>query len=75
MRTTIDLPDPLYRRLKAKAAEQGCSMKQLILRGVEAQLEGGPRKKRRVKLPLVDSKEPGVLDLTNEQIYEIIPFP
>jgi len=33
------------------------------------------RKKGRLRLPILRSKEPGTLHLTNEQIYEIILFP
>jgi len=50
-------------------------VKQLILRGVEKELGAGMPRKRRIRLPIVESKEPGALHLTNEQIYEIIPFP
>lgn len=39
MRTTIDLPDPLFRRIKAKAALEGTSLKRLITRYVERGLE------------------------------------
>jgi hypothetical protein len=75
MRTTVDIPDPTYRKLKSKAAEQGCAVKKLILRGIEKELGEGKRTKGRIRLPIVHSKEPGRLRLTNEQIYEIIPFP
>jgi hypothetical protein len=75
MRTTVDIPAPTYRKLKAKATEQGCSVKELILRGVQNELRPARRRKGRIELPLVHSKEPGVMNLTNEQIYEIIPFP
>jgi predicted alpha/beta hydrolase len=74
MRTTVDIPDVTYRRLKAKAARQGCSVRQLILRGVEREL-APPRADRRAQLPLVRATKPGTLSLTNEQIYEIVPFP
>jgi hypothetical protein len=74
VRTTVDIPDGTYRKLKLKAAEQGCSVKELILRGVEKELALA-RGRRRVRLPIVRSKEPGTLRITNEQIYEIVPFP
>ncbi len=76
MRTTVDIPDPVYRRLKREAAQRGCSVKVLVLRGVEAELESGKpvRKSRAVKLPIIDSKRPGWLRLTNQQINEIL-FP
>ena len=75
MRTTVDIPDPTYRKLKAKAAEQRCSVKELVLRGVEKELKADVGKKGRIRLPIVRSKEPGTLRLTNRQIYESIPFP
>jgi hypothetical protein len=74
MRTTVDIPDGTYRKLKSKAVQQGCSVKALILRGVEKELALG-RGGRRVRLPIVRSKAPGTLRITNEQMYEIIPFP
>ncbi|MBZ5659055.1 MAG: hypothetical protein LAO08_01500 [Acidobacteriia bacterium] len=76
MRTTVDIPDPVYRRLKSRAASEGSSAKELILRGVEQVLKGGPRKsRRRVRLPVVRSKRPGKVRLDNAKIYEVISFP
>jgi hypothetical protein len=75
VRTTIDIPDPLYRQLKGKAASEGRSVKELVLRGVEQELRNSGRKTRRVSLPIVPSKRPGTLELDNAKIFEIIPFP
>jgi len=75
VRTTVDIPDPLYRELKGKAAGEGRSVKELILRSVEQELKGRRRKSSRASLPIVPSKRPGTLDLDNEKIFEIIPFP
>lgn len=76
MRTTVDIPDPLYRRLKSQAALRGCSVKELVLHGVRAELErpARARKKTRIKLPIIPSKRPGWLRLTNRTIDEIL-FP
>lgn len=76
MRTTVEIPDPMYRRLKSVAALQGCSVKELVLRGVKAELEGtkGKRKGRAIKLPIIDSNNPGWLRLTNRKVNEIL-FP
>jgi len=74
MRTTVDIPDVLYRELKKKAAREGHSMKELLLRGVERQLRTPSKKKSRRRPPVIDSDEPGSLDLNNEKIYELI-FP
>ncbi len=76
MRTTVDIPDPLYRKLKSRAARERRSVKDLILRGVEDELEPRRKKvKRRISLPLIRSKRPGTVRLDNAKIFEIIPFP
>ncbi len=75
MRTTVDIPDPTYRKLKSKAAQRGCSVKRLVLQSVEKELRAGTARKTRVRPPIVRSRQPGTLHLTNEQVYEIVPFP
>jgi hypothetical protein len=75
MRTTIDIPDALYRKLKGKAASEGRSVKELVLRGVESQLLSEPKKTRRRRPPVIDADKPGSLELNNAKIYEIISFP
>jgi hypothetical protein len=75
MRTTVDIPDNKYRQLKSRAAAEGTSVKAIVLRGVEIVLaEQEPRRKKR-KLPVIKSKGTTVIDLTNEQIYDLIGFP
>ncbi len=34
MRTTIDIPDETYRKLKVKAALEGETVRQIVLRGI-----------------------------------------
>jgi hypothetical protein len=70
----VDIPDPTYRQLKARAALRGCSVKELILRGVEVELSSQKREetKGRVALPLIKSKRPRWLRLTNKAINEIL---
>jgi len=75
VRTTVDIPDPIYRELKGKAAKEGHSVKELILRSVERELKNRGRRTRRVSLPIVPTKRPGTLELDNAKIFEIIPFP
>ena len=73
MRTTIDLPDPLFRRMKATAALRGISIKDLITTAIESEIS-----KRQsandysVQLPLIQSKHPGTLDLTNAEIEDLL---
>ena len=38
MKTTIDLPDALYRRAKIRAAERGTSLRALLAESLEAHL-------------------------------------
>jgi len=76
MRTTVDIPNPVYRRLKTRAASEGSSVRALILRGVEQVVQGkAPTAARRVFPPLVRSKRPGTLRIDNARIYDIIGFP
>nr|WP_255441184.1 hypothetical protein [Synechococcus sp. HK01-R] len=42
MRTTLELPDPLFARLKARAASEGVSLKKLLHRYVEKGLNTPP---------------------------------
>lgn len=76
MRTTIDIPDGLYRELKSRAARENVSVKKLIVRGVLVELRARPAKRnRRIKLPIIRSKSPGTLEMDNAKIYELISFP
>jgi hypothetical protein len=75
MRTTIDLPDTLFRKTKATAALRGSTMKDLIVRAVEREVENpGPTGTRhRVKLPLLHLKSGRKLDLTNFDFDDLLP--
>jgi len=54
VRTTIDLPDALFRRTKAKAALRGTSMKDLIVAALEKDLNSTPpQEAKRLTLPLI----------------------
>lgn len=44
MRTTVDLPDDLYRRLKARAALGGLKVRELLTRYLEQGLRGLPER-------------------------------
>jgi hypothetical protein len=74
MRTTLDLPDDAFRQLKSLAAQRGTTLKRLLRAAVEKELvaaAGRPRE-RRVKFPVLDSQEPGTLDLTNAEIEDLL---
>lgn len=75
VRTTVDIPRPLYRRLKQQAAASGRSIRELLVAGANTiLLQQGQARKRRAKLPIIKSKGPKV-HVTNEMIYDLIEFP
>jgi len=40
IRTTIDIPDPLFRAAKQRAADEGVSLREIVLRALQRQLGG-----------------------------------
>ena len=74
MRTTIDIPDELYREIKITAAERGTTVRKLVLEGVELVRRQPPPASKRFTVPVICSKHPGTLHLTNEQIDELTAF-
>lgn len=77
MRTTIDLPDPLFRKAKALAALQGSSMKDLIVRALERETEAvaivkPKRKDEPLKLPHLRMKSGRKLDLTGFNFDDLL---
>jgi hypothetical protein len=71
VRTSIDIPRGLHRKLRAEAAKRGCSARSLILAAIE-QTVASPTRKGRLKLdrPVVSTpRKP--FSLTNEEIYEL----
>jgi len=82
VRTTLDLPDPLFRDLKIRAAEEGTTLKDLLQRFVEKCLyekqETAPQPERSplpefFRSPLPPPREGGtpIPALTNAEIEEI----
>ena len=77
MRTTVDLPTPLFRRAKARAAARGETLRALLTRAVEAEVgaasSDAQRSGGRVRLPLIGTPDgrPKVR-LTNADLEEIL---
>jgi hypothetical protein len=42
MKTTLEIPDPIFRRAKSKAAEQGIPLRQFVTEAVEDKLKAAP---------------------------------
>ena len=76
MRATIDLPEPVFDALRARAEQQGSSVQALILQVIEKEIARHPAPAaagHRVELPLIRSNHPGSLrSLTNSEIDDIL---
>lgn len=78
IRTSIDLPRELHRRLHEAAARKGCSARKLILASIERSVEEAKtsRPARRLSLdpPLIKPAGRKIV-ITNDEIYGLIELP
>jgi hypothetical protein len=76
MRTTLDIPDTKYRKLKIKAAHEGTTLREIVLRSIDKELEAEtPKPIGRLSKPPLKSHARESIRLNNEQIYDLIGFP
>jgi hypothetical protein len=68
MKTTIDIPDELFREAKARAAMEGIKLKDLVADALRAKLHPGThQKRRRVKFPIIEG-DPAAPPITDEMV-------
>ena len=78
MRTTLELPDPLFARLKARAACERVTLKQLLRsyveQGLEASASAAPVQRRSsASLPRLDGRLAIDTDsLSNATLFELL---
>jgi hypothetical protein len=76
MRATIDLPEPIFRILRAYAEQRSSSIQAVILEAIKKEIAHGPTPAEvqgRVSLPLIRSGRPGSLhSLANAEIDDIL---
>jgi hypothetical protein len=76
MRATIELPEPVFQILQARAERRSLSIQAVILEVIEKEIAHGPTPAEvqgRVSLPLIRSGHPGSLhSLTNAEIDDIL---
>jgi len=60
MKTTVEIPDALFREAKLYAAQQGIPLRQLFERGLQIVLRGSARPRRRFRLKTVTSQGNGL---------------
>jgi hypothetical protein len=77
MRTTIDLPDDLYKIVRTVAIENDTTLRQMVVDGLglllQQQTTHTPRQP--FEPPLIRSTRTDKLVIDNETIYDLIDFP
>jgi hypothetical protein len=71
MKTTVLLPDTVFRRAKAETAMQGRTLRAFIMDAVVHELERSTEensRRKRVRLPLIRSSRPGSLQISEETV-------
>ncbi len=73
MKTTIEIPEPLFRQAKAKAAMDGIPLRELFVRGLQlaVQTPTETSAKQRAVFPLIRAAK-NAPPLTDEEIYEAL---
>lgn len=80
MRTTIDLPDAVFREVKIRAVQQGTTLRALVAKYIEAGLRDhgapqAPEPHQRAPLPVAIGREPGkplTGALTNQELEALL---
>jgi hypothetical protein len=67
MKTTLEIPDELYRAVKAKAALEGKPVTQLVVESLRLAMAGKTGPLRKVEFPIIKSK-PGGKTITLDQL-------
>ncbi|WP_146187742.1 hypothetical protein [Limnohabitans sp. T6-5] len=79
MRTSLDFPDLLFKHLKTRAAQEGRTLRDLVIelveRGLNAREVVDPRQRFEARPMVIPNQGPLPLDLSklsNADLYEII---
>lgn len=79
MQTTVNLPDSLYQKSEALAASRGATVEQLIVEAVKKEVQddfgpgaSGSYGDREVELPVIRSRRPGTMDLSNFDFDDLL---
>jgi hypothetical protein len=72
MKTTLVIPDPVFRDLKKRAVERNTTLSELATEYLRQGLEGRPKPKRLPRLPSF-SAGPPLIDITSrDEIYRVL---
>jgi hypothetical protein len=79
MQTTVNLPDSLYQKSEQLATSRGATVEQFIVEAVKKEVQGnlasgasGAYGDREVELPVIRSKRPGTLDLSQFDFDDLL---
>jgi hypothetical protein len=72
MKTTVEIPDPLFRQAKAYAASHGMSLREVFETGLRAVLEDQPSAGKPFRLKMITSKGRLVCDDNWETIRSLL---
>jgi hypothetical protein len=79
METTVNLPDPLYHKSEQLAASRGATVEQFIVEAVQKEVRSdlgsgasGSYGDREVELPVIRSKRPATLDLSQFDFDDLL---
>ncbi|MGC2164319.1 MAG: hypothetical protein WA634_20660 [Silvibacterium sp.] len=75
MRTTIELPESIYRQSRQIARRKGFSVEQFIVQTLEHAFEtepSAPSKSKPVSFPLISSNHPSTLDLADFNFDDLL---
>ena len=74
MRTTLELPDPLFARLKALAASERLTLRQLLRRQVEQGLSTAPERAELTRSAATLPRLEGPVAIENHQLSNATLF-
>jgi hypothetical protein len=75
MQRTVEIPEAILLRTEKTAQERGLSVDEFIADVLERELGEEPKStlsSKRVELPLIRSKNPGTLDLSNFDFDDLL---
>jgi hypothetical protein len=75
MRTTVDIPDETYRAIKVMAAEQGSTVRELILEGLGSVMRGGKVTRKKLEPHEVPAAQPLQSQIDRETNDDLVGFP
>ena len=70
MRTTIDLPDLLFRQVKSEAAQRGLKLKELVVEALEKEIAAKTSRPRTLRFPLIKGTGKRKIHPTRKELDE-----